>query len=211
MIDLICKNNDDANLDRVEEIYLTEQQCIHWMSTDTPRPDIFDAPEERVVLKNMDPTEALRNQPPPRNEMRAMIERAFGPPKPLENEEELRKIERKDDAMWTVFRHAGLLIGVHDDGTIVARDLAIPNAQEFRITTTGDFHFDGRVQENEDLKNLEVTVRVSKVRDAVQRWVKRAKGRKEPQGLRRLLKRVQKANDVNLLWGPQRASAPGGR
>lgn len=211
MIELSTKNIDDTNLDLVEEIYLTEQEYNRWMSADTPRLDIFDTPEGRVVLKDMAPTEVVRNQPPPRNEMRAMIERAFGPPKPLVSEESLRKIDRPDDAVWTVFRNAGFVIGLHDDGTVVARDLAITNDQELRITTTGDFHCHGRVQENEDLKILEVAIRVSKMRDAVQRWVKRAKGRKEPQGLRRLWKRVEKAREVNLLWGPQSAPSRGGR
>ena len=73
--------NDD-NLDRVEEIHLTDEQTTHWLSADTPRPDIFGTREGKVVLKNMNPAEELRNLPPPRNEMRALIERAFGPSKP---------------------------------------------------------------------------------------------------------------------------------
>lgn len=158
--------------------------------------------EGKVVLKDMDPAEELRNQPPPRNEMRALIERAYGPSKPSGNHEALRKIERPVDAVWTMFRHSGLVIGVHDDGTVVARDIAILNAHEFRITTGADFHCHGRVQEYEDLKNVEVAARVATIQDAVRLWVKRAKGRKIPQSLRRLWSRVEKAGEVNLLWEP---------
>ena len=72
-------NYDDANLDRVEEIYLTEKQYIRWMSADTPRPDIFGTREGKVVLKDMQTTDKQKNRVDPHKEMRAMIERALGP------------------------------------------------------------------------------------------------------------------------------------
>jgi hypothetical protein len=208
--------NDDA-LDRVEEIYLNQKQYLHWMCADTPRPDIFGTREGKVVLKNMDPAEDLRNQPPPRNEMRALIERAFGPlqnrrgsgqavhaaappPRPV------RKLERPADAVWTFFCHNCHVIGVHDDGTVVVR-LAIdwcPN-DECRVTLDGTILKRNRVVDGESLA-IWAGGFAKTLKGALKEWVQRAEGRKLPPGIQRLIKRSAEARktwplpDWKLAW-----------
>lgn len=198
MIELSTKNIDDTNFDLVEEIYLTEKQYIRWMSADTPRPDIFGTREGKVVLKDMQTTDKQKNRVAPHNEMRAMIERAFGPcakptsvspvapsPKPV------RKLERSADAEWTFFCHANMVIGVHDEGTVVGRFIhKWSYNQEYRVTLDGVLH-----EHNKPVRDAYMADGTAErihgyFNSALSKWVKRVKGRKMPVGIRRLKKAI---------------------
>ena len=48
-------------LDQVEDIYLTEDQFIHWLTSEMPRADCFLVKGEQLALKDMDPL----YEPPP--------------------------------------------------------------------------------------------------------------------------------------------------
>jgi hypothetical protein len=198
-------NNQDDILDQAEEIYLTEDQFIYWITSDTPRADCFEVKGEQLALKDMDPLYVA--PPAPQYDLHQLVERAFS--KPLDYwkrnvnsihtpRPEIRKLERPCDAVWTMFRHSGLVIGVNDDGTVVARDQLIERAHEFRVTTDGDFYCDGKEQDDADLAISTTIRRVAAIRDAVRLWVKSVKGRKTPQGFGRLWRRVSKAAEVNF-------------
>jgi hypothetical protein len=200
---MITDNDDSTTL--VEEVYLTENEVTRWLDADTPRADRFHHGEGPVFLTNLKPREQPRiDSPPPRSELRALIQRALGSPAQTRQALPARRLERSSEAVWTMFLHAEMVIGVHDDGTVVARDLGLHKAHQFRITSGGDFYRDGRLQNEEDFARREVVARVAAMRDGVDAWARRAKGRKVSQGLRRLWRRVEKAGEINLLWGPKR-------
>jgi hypothetical protein len=184
---------------KVEEVYLTDEQVSHWLGTDTDRADRFEREGKPVVLGNLDPNANPDLLPPPRNELRALVHRAMGPAYLFHQHCGFRKLTRSTGAAWTVFLHSDTVIGIHDDGTVIARHLSIYEAHEFRITTGGDFLCNGRVQQEADLKTLDVVARFAAIRDGVSVWRCRDARRKMPQGLRRLCKRVAKAGEVNLL------------
>jgi hypothetical protein len=186
---------------KVEEVHLTDEQVSHWLGTDTDRADRFEQEGETVVLGNLDPNANLDLLPPPRNEMRALIDRAMGPKYRFHQQCGFRKLTRPTGAVWTVFLHSETVIGIHDDGTVIARHLSIDEAHEFRVTTGGDFICNGRVQQEADLKSLDVLTPFAAIRDGVSAWTCRDARRKMPQGLGRLCKRIAKASEVNFLWG----------
>ena len=119
--------HDDKDLDRVEEIHLTQTQYIRWMSADTPRPDIFGTREGRVVLKDLLPARKPQQPPSILSALGPLAEAALGPGWKLASAQPaapppvpVRKLERPADAVWTFFCHNCLVVGVHDDGTVVA-------------------------------------------------------------------------------------------
>ncbi len=198
MIDLISKNNDDDNLDRVEEIYLTEQQCIHWVSTDTPRPDIFDTPEGRVVLKNIRPAEKTR--PSILMQLGPLAEAALGPawkqrasqqaalpPSPTVP---VRKLDRPADAVWTFFYHGCLVIGIHDDGTVVGRFTHMWYYEKYRVTPDGVLLNNNRPIAEQYMANVPAERIYGLFKSALTNWVKRGEGRKMPVGIRRLKRSI---------------------
>ena len=197
MIDQISKNKDDANPDHVEEIYLTEKQCIRWVNTDTYRPDIFDTPEGQVVLKGMETSNKLKNQVDCHNELRALVERALRPcvkstavshvappPKPV------RKLERPANAEWTFFCHADIVIGVHDEGTVVGRFIHKWPYEQYHVTPDGVL-----LNNNSPLAESYMAHGLAKqihryLNSALSKWVKRVEGRKMPVGMRRFKKAI---------------------
>jgi hypothetical protein len=198
MIDLSTENIDGTNLDRVEEIYLTEKQYIRWMSADTPRPDIFGRREGRVALEDMQTTDQPWSEPDCHKKMRALIERAFGPsanqtadrpvappPKPV------RKLERPADAVWTFFRHASLVVGVHDNGTVVGRLTHWwPCNHEYRVTPDGVLHEHNKPVGERFMADGAAKRIHGDFKRALTSWVKRGEGRKIPVGIRRLKKAI---------------------
>jgi hypothetical protein len=206
-------NYQDDILDQVEEIYLTEDQFIHWLTSEMPRADCFLVKGEQLALKDMDP---LYEPPPaPQYDLQQLVDRAFSKPLDYWRKDwnslitpapRVSKLERPCDAVWTIFRHSGMVVGVHDDGNVVARDLSIERAHEFRITIDGDFYCDESQQNDAGLAISAVASRAAVIRDAVRLWVKRLKGRKTPPGLHRLWRRILKAGQINFLNLPRIAT-----
>lgn len=214
---MIANYYDDDNLDRVEEIYLTEKQCIQWVSTDTPRPDIFDTPEGRVVLKDMQTTDQPKSEPDYHKEMRAMIERAFGPSTnpPMERPvappaKPVRKLERPADAKWTFFCHASMVVGVHDDGTVVGRfTLWWPCNQEYRVTPDGVLHEHNKSVGERYMADGSAARIHGHFKRALTNWVKRGERRKMPVGIGRLKKAIDSYSPSGGGFETKRHSRPG--
>lgn len=191
--------HDDKDLDRVEEIYLTQTQYIEWMSANTPRPDIFDTQEGRVVLKGLLPA---RKPPQPTSILSAMgplAEAVLGPgwkrcevqppapPPPVP----VRKLERPADAAWTFFCHNCFVVGVHDDGTVVGRfTLWWPCNQEYRVTPDGVLHEHNKPIAERYMVDGSAKRIHGHFKRALTTWVKRGEGRKMPVGIRRLKKSI---------------------
>ena len=193
--------HDDKDLDRVEEIHLTQTQYIRWMSADTPRPDIFGTREGRVVLKDLLPARKPQQPPSILSALGPLAEAALGPgwkrcevqpaaPPP----EPVRKLERPADAAWTFFCHNCFVVGVHDDGTVVGRfTLWWPCNQEYRVTPDGTLCDHNKPVGEQSLINGSAETIVGHFQRALQVWVKREKGRKMPPGIRRLTGRITEA------------------
>ena len=197
MIDLISKNNDD-NLDRVEEIYLTEQQYTRWMSADTPRTDIFETPEGRVVLKNIRP--AAKPQPSLLMQIGPLAEAVLGPEWKQRASQQAalssssavpaRKLDRPADAVWTFFYHGCMVIGVHDDGTVVGRFTHMWSCERYRVTPDGVLLNNNRPIAEQYMANVPAERILDLFKSGLTNWVKRGEGRKMPVGIRRLKKSI---------------------
>lgn len=193
-------NTNDDNFDLIEEIYLTQRQYIRWMCAETPRPDVFSMRSGKVVLKNMSADAQIRKQAPPPCELQLIVARMLGRPKdvsdavisPPEPQPRIaRKLERPGDAVWVFFKQHFLVIGVHDDGTVVARYVVdwCPNL-EYRVTGDGTISYDRRVYDAEEFAMPTTGHFAQGLRLALKEWVKRAEGRKMPPGIKRLIKRI---------------------
>lgn len=185
---------------KVEEVHLTDEQVSHWLRTDKNRIDQFEYEGEWVTLANIDPQANLDLLPPARNEMRAFLNRALGTENLFHQQCGFRILTRPAEAVWTVFRHADTFLGIHDNGTLVARRFSTRGDHELRISEVGEFQIDGCVQTEEELNNLDVNCCIAAICNGVDAWTRRAKKRKSPLGFRRLLKRIEKLRQVNLLW-----------
>jgi hypothetical protein len=188
-------NHQDEERDLVEEIYLTEDQFIDWMVAETTGPDNFNIQGEQVVLKNMSEAARRWNLAPPRSGLSLMVEMAFGPSKIPTNRPcsiptlaPVRKLQRPPGAVWTIFSHNSRVIGVHDDGSVVMRRAIdwYPN-DAIRVTPEGTILDCDRVVEGGSLAYWAGGV-AKRLEEALKEWVQRAKGRKMPPGIQRLIK-----------------------
>jgi hypothetical protein len=188
-------NHNDEKLRLVEEIYLTEDQFIDWMVAETTGPDNFNIQGGQVVLKNMSAAAKRWNQAPAPSGLMLMVERAFGPSKIPKNlpaaippPAPVSKLERPPGAVWTMFSHNSRVIGVHDDGSVVMRRAIdwYPN-DAIRVTPEGTILDCDRVVEGGSLAYWAGGV-AKRLEEALKEWVQRAKGRKMPPGIQRLIK-----------------------
>ena len=200
--------------DLIEEIHLTEELLKAWLKLDLPACHFFRLGADLVALKDLCPCEDIPWELAPKDEVDRMITSSLARAgrydecemEILEHPREgpvprrVRKMERHSEAVWTLFRHDILVIGLHDDGTIVARDIGTRSAHEFRVTPQGDFYCHGRAIDATALGNAVTAARVVKIRKGLQTWVQRGKGRKTPLGLQRLWRRLKKVMPVDLLW-----------
>lgn len=188
-------NHNDEKLHLVEEIYLTEDQFIDWMVEETTGPDNFSIRGETVVLKNMSAAAKRWNQAPAPSELWKIFERAYGPSKKPKNlpaaippPAPVSKLERPPGAVWTIFSHNSRVIGVHDDGSVVMRRAIdwYPN-DAIRVTPEGMILDCNRVVEGSRLAYWAGGVG-RRLEEALKEWVQRAKGRKMPPGIQRLIR-----------------------
>ena len=188
-------NDQDYTLDQAEEIYLTEDQFIDWMVAETTGPDNFNIQGGQVVLKNMSEAARRWNLAPPRSGLSLMVKRAFGPSKiptnfpwSIPTPAPVRKLQRPPGAVWTIFSHNSRVIGVHDDGSVVMRRAIdwYPN-DAIRVTPEGTILDCDRVVEGGSLAYWAGGV-AKRLEEALKEWVQRAKGRKMPPGIQRLIK-----------------------
>lgn len=196
---------DDDNLDLVEEIYLTEEQYICWMRVDTPRPDIFGTREGQVVLKDMLPVKETKQPRSLLCKLGPLAEAALGPgwkrcevqPAAPSSPVPVRKLERPADAVWTFFCHNCMVIGVHDDGTVVGRfTLWWPQNLEYCVTSDGTFYYHNEMVGRQDFVNGSAGDIAKHLQGALEKWVKRAKGRKMPPGIQRLINSTMAARNT---------------
>jgi hypothetical protein len=205
-------NYNDDNLDLVEEIYLTQEQANQWFSPNTQRSFIFKLEGKKVALKDMYPTREVLWPPLIRSHTDVMIEQSLnwaakfsgrytgtmGKTLNVPRAKRAKKPERPCDAVWTLSRYEKMAICIHDEGFVVAMNLARWTTFVYIITPQGHLYCDAQLQDDAYLAMPHIQTRLGLIRDGVRLWVKRAKGRKTPQGFRRLWKRFPKADGANL-------------
>lgn len=207
-------SNQDDNFDLIEEIYLTQEHIKRWLESDVPGCHFFKYEGDLVALKDLCPCYDLPWEPSAQETVDRIIGSSLAKagyykdceivileePHEESGPKRIRKLERRSEAVWTLFRHNDLVIGLHDDGMIVARDIGISSAHEFRVTPQGDFYCHGRVQDEAALGNVVTAAQIVMIRKGLRTWVQRGKGRKTPLGLQRLWRRLKRATEVDLLW-----------
>jgi hypothetical protein len=213
-------NYNDDNYELTEEIYLTEEHAKYWLKLNSPRCHFFKYGSDVVALKNLCPNYDFSGEITPDDGISRMIISSLasvgyfdnhgivilGDPSEGSSPKRIRKMKRHSETVWTLFRHNDLVIGVHDDGTIIAREIDNMGAHEYRITPPGRFYCNGREQQAAALSNLVTTGLIIMIRKGFRTWVQQGKGRKTPMGLQRLWRSLKKVAEVDFLW--KRISGP---